>query len=65
MAGETPFDFNRPGYPGDENAGINPPRQRPGGLTAICVIAIVLALWACAHRFSAWESMLFKVSYRL
>lgn len=53
MAGETPFDFNRPGYPGDENAGINPPRQRPGGLTAICVIAIVLgALGLCSSLFS-------------
>jgi preprotein translocase subunit SecG len=49
MATETPFDFNRPGYPGDPTAGFDaPPPQRPGGLTAVCVIAIVLgALGLC------------------
>jgi hypothetical protein len=43
MATATPFDFNQPGYPGDTTAGFEgAPRRRPGGLTAVCIIAIVL-----------------------
>ena len=43
MATGTPFDFNQPSYPGDSTTGFEgTPRKRPGGLTAVCVIAIVL-----------------------
>jgi len=39
-----PFDPRQPRYsPGDSLVDVDgPPRQRPGGLTAVCVIAIVL-----------------------
>jgi len=45
-----PFDPRQPRYPsGDSTEGVDgAPRRRPGGLTAVCVIAIVLgALGLC------------------
>lgn len=53
MATATPFDFNQPGHPGDSTTGFEgAPRQRPGGLTAVCVIAIVLGgLGLCTSLF--------------
>jgi hypothetical protein len=53
MATDTPFDFNQPGFPGNSSAGFEgAPRQRPGGLTAVCVIAIVLGgLGLCSSLF--------------
>jgi hypothetical protein len=53
MATGTPFDFNQAGHPDDSTAGFEgAPRQRPGGLTAVCVIAIVLGgLGLCASLF--------------
>jgi hypothetical protein len=53
MATESPFDFNQSGYASDSTAGFDSaPRQRPGGLTAICVIAIVLGgLGLCSSLF--------------
>jgi hypothetical protein len=43
MATGMPFDLNQPSYPGDSTGGFEgAPRRRPGRLTAVCVIAIVL-----------------------
>jgi hypothetical protein len=41
-APEMPFDPRQPGYPGDPMLNGGAAYQRPGGLTAICVIAIIL-----------------------
>ncbi|MFZ1934566.1 MAG: hypothetical protein WCB27_22670 [Thermoguttaceae bacterium] len=61
MASETPFDFNQPGYPSDPTAGFDaPPPQRPGGLTAVCVIAIVLGAMGLCFSVLGVASLAFQ-----
>jgi hypothetical protein len=61
---ETPFDFNSPqSFSNDPAVMASPvPRKRPGGLTAVCVIAIILGVLGLGSSLMTLASLAMQSS---